>query len=165
MSSDFWSKYFGEFTVREIPFTFDLEIGLDSIERSIPIDFSKKFIKAAKMAQNGNTKALQFIKIAQDKFMSFQSQPKIQEMEKTISITPEQNFKITHVDPTMQSCEIGGAGHPIVLPGSMNITIEGRIEKHDVAIHGTIRIDLKLFERILKNLFNEIKKSTNSISF
>ena len=163
--SDLWAKHFDQFTVREITFTFNLGIALDRIERSIPSNFAKKFIEATKKAQSGNEKALQFIKIAQDKFMSFQNQPFVHEMTKTISIMPEQNFKITHVNPTMQSCEIGGAGHPIVLPGSMNITLEGRIEKHDLAIQGTLRIDLKQFEQILKNIAEEIKKSTRSISF
>ena len=163
--SDLWHKHFDKFTVREIEFTFDLGIVLESIEQSIPKDFSKKFIIAAKMAKNGNDNALQFIKIAQDKFMSFQNQKKIDEMYKTISVTPYQNFKVTHVNPTMQSCEIGGVGHPIVLPGSMNITLEGRIEKHDITIGGTLRINLKEFDRILKDIISEIKKATNSIIF
>lgn len=163
--SDLWFKHFDQFTIREIEFTFNLGIVLENIEEFIPSDFSKKFINAAKMAQKGNQNALQFIKISQDKFMSFQNQNKINDMAKTISVIPEQNFKITHVDPAMQSCEIAGAGHPIVLPGSMNITLEGRIEKHDLAISGTLKIDLKQFGRILKGIIKEIKKSTKSISF
>jgi len=163
--SDLWYKHFDKFTIREIEFTFNLRVALDSIEQTIPKDFSQKFIHAAKMAKRGDNNALQFIKIAQDKFMLFQNQEKTNEMFKTISINPEQNFKITHVNPVMQSCEIGGAGHPIVLPGSMNISLEGRIEKQDVALSGTLRIDLKQFNRILRNIIDEIKIATKKINF
>lgn len=163
--ADLWYSYFDKFKIKEVQFSFGLNVTLDNLVNCIPKSFVHRFTNAAREAQNGNGNASHFLKIASDKFMTFQNDKRTKEMLNAISVTPEQNFKVIDIHPSMQSCEIAGIGYPIPLPGQMKILLEANLEGKEAAINGIIKIDVKKFNIILKNIVREIETATKKLNF
>lgn len=158
--ADLWYKTFDSFIVRDIEFSFNLNIALKTIEELIPSDFKKRIRSAAKAIATGNQKAAEFLKIMNDNFLTFEREDRVSELIQTVSVEPKRNFDLKSIIPTMQSCEISGVGHPIILPGSMKILLACRLEGRQIALNGTARIDLRKFKNILGHIISDIQKQS-----
>lgn len=163
--ADMWYKTFDSFTVREIEFSFNLNIVLKTIEPLIPSDLKKRIRSAAKAVTSGNQKAAEFLKIMNDNFLTFEQEERVSELIQSISVEPKQYFEVTSIIPRMQSCEIAGVRYPVILPGSMNMFLSCRLEGRQVALHGTLRLDLHKFNNVLSHIISDIQKQTHELKF
>jgi len=163
--ANLWHKDFDQFNVRDIQFSFNLEIYLDTIIQEIPYYQRKKIIQAAKAISKGIQDAISYMKIVSDNFLNFEDESILTELEKTVTIEPTSNFQLKAIIPRMQSCEIAAVSHPIILPGFMKILLECRLEGRDIVLNGKISIDLEKFKKILKKIMTNIEKETKGLKF
>lgn len=161
--ADLWYKVLDQYTVRDIEFTFELLVAPVTIVEKIPKPYQDRIIRAAKAVSTGNQDAVRFLKIMAEGFTSFEKNERLEQLRNTISGEPSDLIKITSVTPRMQTLEIAGVGHPIVLPGAMKITLSARLEGQDIALAGKLTIDLKKFGKILSEIVVEIDKKTKSL--
>lgn len=161
--SNLWNKVFDEYTVRDIEFTFNLEVMPLTIIENIPKKYRERIIRAGQLALSGNQDAVRFLRIMSENFLSFESDKRAKQLLETVSVEPEDKFSITAVTPTMQTMEIAGVGHPVVLPGKMRITLGCRIEGKEITLIGKLKIDLKKFIKILSEISADIENQTNKL--
>jgi hypothetical protein len=63
----------------------------------------------------------------------------------------------------MQTLEIAGLGHPVVLPGALRITIGARLEGKNITLAGKLTIDLKKFGKIMSEIITEIELNSKNL--
>lgn len=161
--SNLWHKAFDEYTVRDIEFTFNLEILPETIVEHIPQKYRKKIIKAAKLVSEGNQDAVRFLRIMSNSFLSFESDKRVGQLRETVSVEPKDKFTVRSIAPTMQTMEIASVGYPIVLPGKMRITLGCRLEGKEITLLGKLKIDLQKFGKILSEISIDIQNQTNKL--
>jgi len=170
--ANLWHKDFDQFNVRDIEFTFNLEIYLETIVAQIPYYQRKKIIEAAKAISKGRKDAISYMKIVSDNFLTFEDENIIDDLKKTVTLEPTTNFQLKTIIPKMQSCEIAAVSHPVILPGWMKIFLGCRLEGRDIVLKGKITIDLEKFKKILTKImtkfdlksFRIFPKSTVAVS-
>jgi len=163
--ANLWKKVFDQYTVRDIEFTFNLEISTETIVEQIPKRYREKIINAARQIAKGNQNAVKFLKIMSDCFLSFEKDVRIQQLLDCVSVEPHDKFIIKSVTPTMESMEIAGIGHPVVLPGKMRITLACVVEGSDVTSLGKLSIDLRKFFKILSEIVLDLQNKTQNLKF
>jgi len=161
--SNLWNKIFDEYTIRDIEFTFELEVLPETIIDSIPEKYRKRIVKAGTMALSGNQDAVRFLRIMTENFMSFESDKRLKQLLETVSVEPKDNFSVRSVLPRMQIMEIAGIGNPMVLPGKMRIILGCRIEGKDLTLLGKLKIDLKKFIQIINEISKDIQDQTRAL--
>lgn len=160
--ADLWSKVLDQYTVRDIEFNFNLEVSPETIVENIPKNLRKRIINAAKTTST-NRDAVSFLNIMMDIFVLFQSDTMIKKLLDTVIVEPSDSFQILSVNPKMQKLEIASVGYPVVLPGSMNITLACRLEGKEIAKTGLLKIDLQKFSKIISELVLMLEQKTNKL--
>ena len=158
--SNLWSKAFDEFTIRDIEYTFNLQVLPETIVEHIPQKYRKKIIKAASLVSKGNKDAVRFLKIMSNSFLSFERDERAKQLRETVSVEPEGKFTVRSIFPTMQTMEIASVGYPVILPGIMRITLGCRLEGKEVTLLGKLKIDLRKFGKILSEISIDIQNQT-----
>ncbi|MDH3825407.1 MAG: hypothetical protein OES14_06405 [Nitrosopumilus sp.] len=158
-----WHKDFDHFDVKDIEFSFNLGIDLQTIVKALPTLQRKKIINAGKSFTKGNRDAVTYIKIFSDNFLKFQSDELEPDLMNCVYLEPKNNFQITSLHPKMQTAEIAGVGQPIVLPGEMKIFLECRLDGNDRALKGKITIDLEKFGDVLRKIVSSIEQETGRL--
>lgn len=161
--ADLWHKVLDQYTVRDIELDFRLIIDTPFIVARIPKLYRDKIINAAKTISVGNQDAVKFLKIMTESFTSFEKPEQIEHLRNVISVTPSDLIKVTSVIPRMQTMEIAGVGYPVVLPGTIGITLAVRLEGRDVTLTGKLLVDLKKFGKIISDVVAEMDKKTKSL--
>lgn len=161
--ANLWNKVLDQYTVRDIEFVFELLVDPRSIADKIPKHYAERIIKAAKAISQGNQDAVKFLRIMTEGFVSFEKDNRLKQFRDTVSASPSDLIKITSVTPRMQTLEIAGVGHPVVLPGVLRITIGARLEGKDVTLAGKLIIDLKKFGKILSEIVTEIERNSKNL--
>ncbi len=100
-----------------------------------------------------------------DCFLSFEQEKYAKKLLNTVSVEPDDKFLVKSITPTMQSMEIASVGHPIVLPGKMNITLACRLEGKDIVLAGKLKLDLKKFSQILREIISDIQRRSQRLRF
>ena len=158
-----WYKDFTHFNVRDIEFSFNLGIGLETIIQELPDSQRRKLIKAGKSYAKGNRDAITYMRIFSDNFLKFQADELQKDLMDCVILEPKNNFSIKSIQPKMQTAEIASVGHPVVLPGSMKIFLECRLEGNDIAMKGSISVDLEKFSKVLRKIVSSIEKETSGL--
>jgi len=122
-------------------------------------------IKAAKAFSKGKRDAVTYMKIFSDNFLKFQSDELQSDLMACVSLEPENNLKIKSIHSKMQSAEIAGVNHYIILPGIMKIFLECRLEGNDIILKGKISIDLTKFSKVLRKMISSIEQETGDLKF
>ena len=158
-----WHKDFDQFNVRDIEFSFNLGLGLETIIQELSGTQRKKIIQAGKALTKGKKDAITFMKIFSDNFLKFQNDELQPALMNCVTLEPDNHFKIKSIQSKMQSCEIAGVGQPVVLPGSMKIFLECRLEGKDIVLKGKITIDLEKFGKVLRKIASSIEQQTGNL--
>ena len=161
--ANLWYKDFDHFNVRDIEFYFNLLVDLHTIVQELSTLQQRKIIKASKLLTQGNRDAITYMKIFSENFLKFESDAFQSDLMDCIYVEPTTSFTIKSVIPKMQSAEIAGVSQSVVLPGSMKILLECRLEGRDIVLKGKIHVDLKKFKKILKKIMNSIEQQTSSL--
>lgn len=161
--ANLWKNVFDQFTIRDIDFSFNLDVSPETIVKQIPEKYRKRIISAGKKIKQGEKDAVTFLRIMSECFLSFEKDDKRIQLMNLVSVTPEDKFSIKDVQPTMQSMVIAKVGYPVVLPGSLRIRIGAILEGDDIAIRGKLIIDLKQFSKIINDISKDIQNKTQKL--
>jgi len=112
-----WYSDFDHFAVRDIEFSFNLEINLETIIEQMPPLQRKKIIAAGKALSKGNRDAISYVRIFSENFLKFQHDKLSPDLLDCVSVEPDSHFKIKSIHPKMQTAELASVGTPIILPG------------------------------------------------
>jgi len=163
--ANLWHKDFDQFNVRDIEFSFNLEIGLQTIVDEMSSSQRRKIISAGKALSKGNRDAITYMKIFSENFLKFEGEDLLPDLMNSVSLEPSNNFKIKNIIPKMQSAEIAGVSHSVILPGSMKIFLECRLEGKDIVLKGKITVDLEKFHKVLRKIIVAIEKESSELNF
>jgi len=161
--ANLWRNVFDQFTIRDIDFSFNLDISSETIVKQIPMKYRKRIISAGEKIKQGEKDAVSFLRIMSDCFLSFEKDDKRTQLMNLLSVTPEDKFSIKEVHPTMQSMVIAKVGHPVILPGTLRIKIGAMLEGDDIAIRGKLTIDLKKFSMIISDICKDLQNKTQKL--
>lgn len=159
-----WYKDFTHFNVRDIEFSFNLGVGLETIIQELPEQQRRKLINAGKAYSKGNKDAITYVRIFSDNFLKFQGDELQKDLTDCVYLEPKNNFNLKSIQPKMQTAEIASVGHPVVLPGSMKIFLECRLEGNDIALKGKISIDLEKFSKVLRKIVSSIERESSGLN-
>lgn len=161
--ANLWHKSFDQFTVRNIEFSFNLDINLETIIEAIPKQQRDKIIRAGKLLSSGSKDAISFIKIMSDNFLSFEHDKIVNSLKETVILEPHENFQLTTIIPKMKNYEFAKFRHVMILPGSMKIYVGCRIEGKDIVLRGKLGVDFTKFKKILIYMMSQIEKDSKNL--
>jgi len=161
--ANLWYKDFDQFNVRDIEFSFNLNIDLPTIVNELSTIQRRKIINAGKELTHGKKDAITYMKIFSENFLKFESDELLPDLIECVSLKPAENFKIKQIIPKMQSAEIAGVSTSVILPGSLKILLGCRLEGKDVVLKGKITVDLGKFKKVLRKIMTMIEKQSSGL--
>lgn len=161
--AELWHSQFSSFAIRNIVFTINLKVLLETLPTIIPEDIRKKLNKADKMASTkGN--ARKFLKNFQDVVLGMQTNEFLDKIGQIIEITPS-NCVLEGIVTKMHSLPLQYSEFSVIIPEKFEIKIQGKIESHETAVNVKCYFDFNQYNQILENEFSKLREMSKNLRF
>lgn len=158
-----WHETFESFTIRDVEFTFNLQILEATIEQALPSALKKRIKQAAHAAQSGDNAAIKFFEILNSNFAKFQDEKTLQELKTMFAFDPPFGVEISSVASKMELYGVPGTNQTIILPSMLTFKISLDFEANLIADKRTYRIVMNALNHAVASTVAEIIQETKSM--
>jgi hypothetical protein len=163
--ANMWKGVFQSFSVKDVFFTYGLEVTEGSIEGLVSDSFKLKLKRAKESLAKGNRQAPRFFNAVSKEFLTFESDEIMGRLREIVAVEPADRIEIMDITPKMQSFQVAGTDFPITIPGKVIVRFRTGIEENEIMVNGKVTFNLAKFRSAISEMTKRIESQTKGYVF